>query len=79
MKVISIQDVQIDACVQESQDEGVVITKNGEPVAVLVGVEGMDLDQVALCQSPKFWALIKERRSQKTISRAELEQRLSQT
>ena len=63
-------------CVRESQSERVVVTRNGTPVAVVVGVEGLDEEQVWLGCSDDFWKLIAERRRQTTISRAELEQRM---
>jgi hypothetical protein len=44
---------------------------------VIVGVSGLDQEQVELGMSAKFWTLIAERRKQKTISREELERRLA--
>jgi antitoxin (DNA-binding transcriptional repressor) of toxin-antitoxin stability system len=78
MKVVTIQDAKIESCIEDAQGEGVVITKDGEPVAVVLGAGGMDLEQLELCRSAGFWALIKERRARPTISRKELEKRLSQ-
>jgi prevent-host-death family protein len=77
LKVISIQQANLQECVNEAQKNGVLITRSGKPVAVLVGVEGMDLEQVTLGYSDDFWTLIRERRQQKTISRKELEKRLA--
>jgi antitoxin (DNA-binding transcriptional repressor) of toxin-antitoxin stability system len=64
------------ACVKDAQHERVLVTRNGRPVALIVGVEGMDEEQVQLASSNEFWTLISERRAQKTISRAELEKRI---
>lgn len=47
-----------------------------KPVAVIIGVAGMDEEQLRLSANDKFWKLMAERRGQKTIGRAELEQRL---
>jgi hypothetical protein len=77
MKVIGIQQISLDECVRQAQDEGVLLTRNGKPVALLVGVQGLDLEQVELGQSDEFWQLIRERRAQKTISRKELEKRIT--
>ena len=74
MKMISLEQVILDTCINDAQDERVVITRNGKPVALIVGVEGMDEEQLRLGSSDKFWKLIAERRVQKTISRAKLEQ-----
>jgi len=48
-------------------------TRKGKPVVPI----GMDEEQLQLGSSDKFWRLITERRAEKTISRAELEQRIS--
>jgi antitoxin (DNA-binding transcriptional repressor) of toxin-antitoxin stability system len=77
MKVIGLQEAQLETCVREAQGERIVLTRNGKPVALLVGVEGMDLEQIELGHSDKFWFVIRERRRQKTLRRAELEKRLA--
>lgn len=47
---------------------------NGKPVALVIGIERMDEEQLELSSSSdKFWKLITERRAQKTRTRAELE------
>lgn len=53
-----------------------MLTRNGKPVALIVGVEGMDKEQLQLGSSDKFWKLIEKRRKDKIVSRVELEQRL---
>jgi prevent-host-death family protein len=77
MKVIEIDKANIKECVKDAQHERVIVTRRGKPIAVIAGVEGMDLEQVALGHSDDFWQLIRERRKQKTISRAELEKQLT--
>jgi prevent-host-death family protein len=77
VKIVNINDAELQDYVKEAQRGGVLITRNGKPVAVLVGVKGMDLEQVELSYSPKFWELIKKARGQKTITRHELEKRLA--
>lgn len=47
-----------------------------KPAFSFVGVEDMDKEQIQLGSSDKFWKLIRERRSQRTTSRAVLEQRM---
>ena len=76
MKVVNLEQTNLDTCVNDAQRERVVITRNGKPVALIVGVEGMDEEQLALGSSEKFWTLIAERRTQKTVSRAEMEQHI---
>jgi hypothetical protein len=74
MKTVGIEETSLDACVQDAQRERIMITRDGSPVAVIVGVEGMDEEQVRLGSSDAFWKLIAERRGQGTIDRATLEQ-----
>lgn len=76
MKVMNLERATLDNCIRESQSERVVITREGKPVALMVGVEGLDKEQLELGTSDRFWKLIRERRSQGTLSRAELEQRV---
>jgi len=78
VKVIGIDKANIKECVKDAQHEDVLLTRRGKPVALIVGVTGMDLEQIALGHSDAFWQLIRERRGQKTVSRAELEKRLAE-
>lgn len=73
MKLVSLDKANIDACVKAAQHERVVLTRNNKPIVLMVGVEGMDKEQLELGASDKFWKLITERREQKTISRVDLE------
>lgn len=77
MKTIGLEQATLDTCVRDAQNERVVITRNGKPVALIVGIEGLDTEQLELGNSDKFWQLITERRTQKTVSRAVLEQNIS--
>jgi len=76
MKTMRLEKTTLNTCVNDPQWERVVPTRNGKPVALVVGVEGMDKEQVQLSSSDRFWTLITERRTQKTISRSELEKRV---
>ena len=57
-------------------NEQVVITRNGQPIAVVVGVEGADWETAAVETSRSFWKEIARRRKQETISVAEIRKRL---
>jgi PHD/YefM family antitoxin component YafN of YafNO toxin-antitoxin module len=76
MKTVNLEQTTLDACVDDAQQEYLVITRNGKPVALMVGVEGLDEEQLQLGSSEKFWQLITERREQYTVSRDKLEQAL---
>ena len=76
MVTMSLQQTTLDMCINAAQRDKVIITQNDKPVEVIIGVAGMDEEQLQLSTSDKFWKLMAERRGQKTIGRAELEQRL---
>jgi len=79
MKTLGIEHATLELCIKDARRERVVLTRNGKPVALVVGVEGMDEEQLQLGSSDKFWTLIEKRRKQSTISRAELEKKLART
>ncbi len=78
MKTISVRDLQRDIkqAVDTAQRDRVIVTRRGQPAAVLLGVEGRDWESVVLETSSEFWKLIEERRTQPTISRLELARKL---
>jgi antitoxin (DNA-binding transcriptional repressor) of toxin-antitoxin stability system len=76
VKTIGMEQTTLDACLQDAQRERIVITRNGIPVALIVGLEGMDEEQVRLGSSDSFWKLIAERRQQGTVSRDALEEEI---
>jgi antitoxin (DNA-binding transcriptional repressor) of toxin-antitoxin stability system len=76
MMKIDVKRANLVTCVDEAQPGRIVLTRHGKPVALVVGVEGMDEEQLQLGGSEKFWKLIAERRKQKTLSRAQLEQKI---
>jgi prevent-host-death family protein len=67
MKIASIADVKahLSAYVKASEEELVVITRNGKPVAVLLPMEDeQELERLALAYSKRFQALLTEARNQ---------------
>jgi antitoxin (DNA-binding transcriptional repressor) of toxin-antitoxin stability system len=76
VKIIDLGEASLDGCVTDAQRERVVIVRDGKPVALIIGVEGLDQEQLRLGSSDRFWTLIGERRREKTVSRAELEEKL---
>ncbi len=77
MITIGFEQSTLERCLDQAQHERVIITRNGKPIALLVNVEGLDKEQLELGSSNTFWNLMIERRSQQTVSRAQLEQSLS--
>lgn len=77
MKQIVLEKVDLKSCVSQAQQERILILREGRPVALIIGVEGMDPEQLELGSSDKFWKLIAKRRRQKRISRANLDRKLN--
>jgi prevent-host-death family protein len=75
VKTISVRELQrsIREAVDSAQKDRVIVTRRGEPAAVLVGVEGKDWETVVLETSSAFWDLIEKRRREPTLSTEELE------
>ncbi len=78
MKTIAMEEVTLDRCVAEAQQENVILTRNGHPIALVTSVDGLDEEQIRLSSDPEFWKLIEESRQRKSISREELDRRLAQ-
>lgn len=74
---LGVESADLKTCVNRAQLERLVITRNGRPVALVVGVQGMTAEQLELGTSDKFWKLIAKRRKQPTLSRGALERRIN--
>ncbi len=61
--------------VNDSQQEAIVVTREGRPCAVLHGVDD-DLETAELAHSAEFWAMIEQRRRETTIPWEEAKRRL---
>ncbi len=64
MRFVGVREAQaqLSGLVDQSQKERIVLTRHGQPMAVLTGVQGKDLEAELLAQDPEFRKLIAERR-----------------
>jgi len=78
MKAISVRDLQrkIRESVDAAQKDRVVVTRNGKPAALLIGVERQDWESVILQTSASFWKLIEDRRAAKAVPVREMRRRV---
>jgi prevent-host-death family protein len=51
--------------VDKAQHERILITRRGQPAALVIGVEGHDIDRIVLGSDAEFWNVIEERRKQR--------------
>ena len=78
MKEASIEQFTRNAAafLDAAQTERVVLLRDGRPIAVLVGIENKDREDIELEQSPEFWSLIENRRARPTMPLKEIETEL---
>jgi len=64
VKLIGLKEAKanLSACVEEAQRQQILITRRGRPAALVIGVEGQDLEEVLLAGDAEFWKMIQERR-----------------
>ena len=69
MKETTIEQFARDtaAFLDAAQRERVLITRAGKPVAVVIGLENKDEEDLELEASADFWRMIEERRREPTI------------
>lgn len=61
------------AFVQAAQGEQVLVTQDGKPLALVVGLANKDEEDWRLETSPDFWRMIQERRTRPTVPLDEVE------
>jgi prevent-host-death family protein len=79
MKVVALREAKatLSSCVEAAQRDRILITRHGKPAALVIGVEGENLEDLLTVGNPRFWELIESRRvSRKTVSLAEVRRRL---
>jgi prevent-host-death family protein len=72
MKIVPLAEVKakFSAYVKESAAGPVIVTRNGKPVAVLLGVEDeAELERLVLGYTPRFQALIAAAREQVEVGK----------
>ena len=67
MKIASVAEIksQFSAFLKESAAGPVVVTRNGRPVAVIVGIQDEDeIERLVMAHSPKLQAILETSRKQ---------------
>jgi len=64
VKLIGLKEAKthLSEFVEEAQRDRILITRRGKPAALVIGVEGQDLEQILLSADVEFWKTIQERR-----------------
>jgi antitoxin (DNA-binding transcriptional repressor) of toxin-antitoxin stability system len=69
-----VQDVH--ELLEEAQRERILVTRDGTPFAVVVGIAAKDDEDLRLEISPEFWRMIEERRRDPTVRLEDVEAEL---
>jgi len=69
-----VQDVQ--ELMEDAQHERILVTRDGTPFAVVVGIAHKDQEDLRLESSPEFWRMIEERRRDPTVRLEDVETEL---
>jgi len=64
MKRVALEQLpqEVTELIVAAQRERVLITRDGQPYALVVGLENKDEEDLELEFSPEFWRMIEERR-----------------
>lgn len=71
MKIAPLAEVKnrFSAYVDESQDSPIIVTRNGHPVALLIGLgDEDDLDSLMLAHNPRFLHLLEAARQRVRVT-----------
>ena len=68
MKTMNMDKTTFASCVKAAQKDRVIVTQSGHAVALMIGIEDMDAEQLELSQSKKFWQLVAKWRKQRRYS-----------
>ena len=78
MKEATVEQLSQDVrtMLSEAQRERILVTSDGKPVAVLVGIANKDEEDLRLETSPEFWQMIEERRRSPSVKLSDVEAQL---
>ena len=64
MKVVAVREAKasLSEYIEKAQEDRVLVTKHGKPAALIIGVEGEDLEDLLTMGNPRFWEMIEDRR-----------------
>lgn len=69
MKEITVEQLASQPAdwLHAAQQDRLVVTRDGKPSALIVGIENQDEEDWNLQLSPEFWQMIEDRRREQTI------------
>jgi PHD/YefM family antitoxin component YafN of YafNO toxin-antitoxin module len=78
MKTVSLTDTEssLEKVLKAAQKEKILVLRGDKPMAMIIGLEGYDAEDLCLATSAQLWQLIEARRQGPAISLAEAKARL---
>jgi prevent-host-death family protein len=69
MKEVTLEQLsrETSTLLDAAQREKLLVTREGKPLALVVGIENLDAEDWDLATSPEFWRMIEERRREPTV------------
>lgn len=68
--------LNLQGFLEAAQFQRLLITRDGKPFALVVGVEHKDVEDAELEASPEFWKMIEERRQGPSVRLADVKAEL---
>ncbi len=70
MKLVAMHEAKakLSEYIAASQKDRILITNHGRPAAIVIGVEGEELEDLLTRANPKFWEMIEEVRREPTMT-----------
>jgi prevent-host-death family protein len=70
MKIVAVREAKasLSEYIEKAQQDRVLITRHGKPAALIIGVEGEDLEDLLTMTNPRFWEMIEDRRRENASS-----------
>jgi hypothetical protein len=78
MKEMTLEKLAQDpnGFIEAAQHEQILVTRDGEPVALVSGIKNKDEEDWQLETSPEFWRMIEDRRRRPTVRLKDVESEL---
>jgi prevent-host-death family protein len=82
MKVVALREAKasLSGYIEKAQKDRVLITKHGKPAALVIGVEGEEMEDLLTMGNPRFWEMVEARRqSNQTVALQDVRRQLGIT
>ena len=70
IKTVALRNMKegLSNYIAQAQKSSILVTKHGKPAAIVVGVEGHDLEDIFYMTNRAFWSTIQRRRTERPVA-----------